>query len=68
MLLWAEAEKNYFEIAAAQEGLAHGAVIKGNFSEAREFLVKAQQDYQVDGDEKKVELVQGWLEQLQSKP
>jgi tetratricopeptide (TPR) repeat protein len=67
VILLAESEKNYFEIAAAQEGLAHVAVIKGDFSEAEEFLLKAKQGYQIAGDGQQVDLIQGWLEKLESK-
>jgi tetratricopeptide (TPR) repeat protein len=68
VILLAESEKNPFEIPAAQEGLAHVAVIKGDFSEARKFLLEAKQGYQIAGDGKQVELIQGWLEKLESMP
>jgi Flp pilus assembly protein TadD len=67
VILLAESEKNHFEIAAAQAGLAHVAVIKGNFSKARKFLLEAKQGYQIAGDGQQVDLIQGWLEKLESK-
>lgn len=67
VILLAESEKNHFEIAAAQEGLAHVAVIKSDFSKAKEFLLEAKQGYQIIGDGKQVQLIQDWLSQLESK-
>ena len=67
VILLAESENNYFEIAAAKEGLAHVAVTNGNFSEARELLLEAIQGYQIAGDGRQVEVIQGWLEKLESK-
>jgi hypothetical protein len=67
VILLAESEKNHFEIAAAQAGLAHVAVIKDDFSEARKFLLEAKQGYQIAGDGRQVDLIQGWLEKLESK-
>jgi tetratricopeptide (TPR) repeat protein len=67
VILQAESENNLFEIAVAQEGLAHVAVIDGNFTKAKELLLEARQAYQFVGDGKQVELIQGWLEKLESK-
>lgn len=66
-LFLAEAYKNFSEIAAAKVGLAHLAVSEGNFSETVKLLEKAQAIYQLIEDEQRLDLVQGWLNELEQK-
>jgi|GEM_PF-6864011 len=67
MILLAEAENNLSEVAAGWVGLAHLAVIGGNFSEARGFLEKAQEVYQLMGNSQQFDLIQSWLVELEKK-
>ena len=67
VLLLAAAENNPFETAAAQVGMAHIALVKQDFQKTEEFLLEAQHSYEMIGDEKQVEFIQGWLERLRSK-
>ncbi len=63
----AESEQNWEEIAKAQAGLAHVAVINGNLSEARELLIEAQEFYRLSENSEQVDLIQGWLVKLEEK-
>ncbi len=66
-ILLAESENNLSETAAAQVGLAHLAVGEGNFSEAKRLLEKAREAYQLMEDDKQLDLMQGWLIELEKK-
>lgn len=66
-VLLAEAANNLSETAAAQVGLAHLAVSKGNFSEAKRLLEKAREAYQLMEDDRQLDLMQGWLIELEKK-
>ena len=66
-ILLAESENNLSETAAAQVGLAHLAVSEGNFSEAKRLLEKALEAYQLMEDDKQLDLIQGWLIELEKK-
>ena len=66
-VLLAETENNFSEIAVAQVGLAHLAVSEGNFSEATGLLVKAQEVYKFMGNSQQLDLIQGWLVELNRK-
>ncbi len=63
----AESEPNWEEIAKAQSGLAHVAVINGNFSEAKELLLEAKKVFLLSKNSKQVDLIQGWLVKLEEK-
>ncbi len=66
-ILLAEAANNLSETAAAQVGMAHLAVSEGNFSEATRLLEKAREAYQLMEDDKQLDLMQGWLIELEKK-
>ena len=66
-ILLAEAENNLSETAAAQVGLANLAVIGENFSEATGLLEKAQEVYSLMGNSQQLDLIQGWLVELEKK-
>ncbi|MDJ0692696.1 MAG: tetratricopeptide repeat protein [Xenococcaceae cyanobacterium MO_188.B32] len=63
----AESEPNWEEIAKAQSGLAHVAVINGNFSEAKELLLEAKKVFLLSKNDSQVNLIQGWLVKLEEK-
>ncbi len=66
-MLLAESENNLSETATTQVGLAHLAVSEGNFSEAKRLLEKAREAYQLMEDDKQLDLMQGWLIELEKK-
>ena len=66
-LLVAEAYNNLSEIAATKVGLAHLAVSEGKFLEGRRLLEKAIAIYQLMEDDKQLDLMQGWLIELEKK-
>ena len=66
-ILLAEAENNLSEKAAAQVGLAHLAVSEGNYSEATILLEKAQEVYKLMENSQQLDLIQGWLVELEKK-
>lgn len=66
-ILLAESENNLSETAAAQVGLAHLAVSEGNFSEAKRLLEKAREAYQLMEDDRQLDLIQGWLIELEKR-
>ena len=67
VILLTEADNNLSEIAAAQVGLAHLAVSEGNFLEATGLLEKAQEVYKLMEDNRQLDLIQGWLVELEKK-
>ena len=67
VILLAEAENNLSETAAAQVGLAHLAVSERNFSEATVLLEKAQDTYKLMENAQQLDLIQGWLVELEKK-
>lgn len=67
VILLAEGENNLSETAAAQVGLAHLAVSEGNGSEVRGLLEKAQEVYTLMENSQQLDLIQGWLMELEKK-
>jgi hypothetical protein len=66
-ILLGESANNLAEIASAQLGLAHVAVMEGNLSEAKTLLEKVEKAYQLMEDDKQLELIQGWIIELEKR-